>query len=232
MLSFFKHKKKFAILFFLVLLIDLAVKTNLPIYPYRYLSLPPVIILLILYYYYNRAPSEIRGYSWSMLSLFCFLIADVLIIDNSSIYILVATLIAYTLAKVFLIFRFSHQSDFNVTRLMFFSAVIFIYTALLVIFVYDELGNLFFPMIITFFTSLLLCQFAYLRKGVVDRKSYLLVFIGVVFYMISEGIMVVKTIKSDVPFQNFSIMFFYALGLYLIVNGIIIEKKVEPKSVF
>ncbi|MBU2950064.1 lysoplasmalogenase [Tamlana agarivorans] len=231
MLNILKNKKKFFIVFFIVLFIDTIVKINLPIWPYRYVSKPPVIGLLFLYYYYNNSASK-SNFSWTMIALLCFVVADFLIIDHENIYLLVISLVIYSVGKLFLCFRFSHRSDFRVRRLIPFSIVIFIFTVGLVRYIYEDLGNFFLPALISYFISLLLCQFAFLRKGVVDEKSYLFVFVGVLCYMLSEGIMVIKTFKTDVPYQDFSIMFFYATGLYLIVHGIITEKVIEPKSPF
>lgn len=227
MLNIIRDKKKFAILFFVVLFIDTAVKIYLPALPYRYISKPWVLGLLIAYYYFNNKASIKRNFSWTMLALFCFFAADFLIINHNHIYLLVSSLFIYSVAKLFLCFRFSHKSDFKVRRLIPFSIIIFVYTVGLVSYIYEDLGHFFLPTLISYFISLLLCQFAYLRKEIVDRKSYLSVFFGVICYMISEGIMVIKTFKTDVPYQDFSIMFFYATGVYLMVNGVIIEKRIE-----
>ncbi|MDO6760066.1 lysoplasmalogenase family protein [Tamlana sp. 2_MG-2023] len=232
MLNILKDKKFFFIVFYIVLFIDTIVKINLPIWPYRYISKPPVMGLLILYFYYNNTASKNSDYSWTMLALACFFVSDFLIIDHENIYLLVFSLFIYSVAKLFLCFRFSHRSDFKVRRLIPFSIVIFIYTVGLVSYMFDDLGHFFLPTIISYFISLLLCQFAYLRKGVVDEKSYLFVFVGVLCYMLSEGIMVIKTFKTNVPYQDFSIMFFYATGIYLIVHGIITEKITESKNPF
>ena len=225
LLDVIKNKKKFAILFFIIALIDVIVKhSNFPIWPYYYISQLHVLLFLILYYYCNRETQQ-RFFSWTMLSLFCFFIADLLIINSKSIYFLGTSIAFYTLAKLFLSFRFSHQYDFKISRLIPFSIIVFIYTVGLVLYVYDLVGIFFLPMIISYFTTLLLCQFAYLRKGVVDEKSYFFVFSGVIFYMISEGVTVLKIVEIDVPYQDYILMFFYAIGLYLIVHGILIEKK-------
>ncbi|OBQ55451.1 hypothetical protein JJL45_07870 [Tamlana sp. s12] len=227
MLNIIRDKKKFAILFFTVLIIDTAVKINLPAVPYRFFSKPWVLGLLIAYYYFNNEAAIKRNFSWTMLALVCFFLADFLIINHENMYLLMTSLFIYSVAKLFLCFRFSHKSDFQVRRLIPFSIAIFIYTVGLVSYIYEDLGNYFLPTLMSYFISLLLCQFAYLRKEVVDRKSYLSVFYGVICYMISEGIMVIKTFKTDVPYQDFSIMFFYATGVYLMVHGVIIEKRLE-----
>lgn len=231
MLAILKDKKKFAILFFVFLLIDTIVKTNCP-WPYRFISKPPTILLIVLYYYYNYTPSENRNFFWVMLALSCFFVADMLIINREHVGLLVSSFVVYTMAKVFLCFRFSHKSDFQVSRLIPFSIVIFIYTVVLILYIHDGLGSYFLFALISYFISLLLCQFAYLRKEVVDRKSYLFVLFGVLCYMVSEGITIINTFKTDLLFQDFLIMFFYATGIYLIVHGVITEKRMEPESYF
>ncbi|MBU2950065.1 lysoplasmalogenase [Tamlana agarivorans] len=229
-LKFLKDKRKFAVLFFVFLIIDTVVKSNYP-WPYRFVSKPPVILLIVFYYYYNYSASKTRNFTWVMLALACFFIADLLIINRENTTLLISSFVVYTLAKVFLCFRFSHKFDFKVSRLIPFSIVIFIYTVGLIVYIYEGLGNYFLFALISYFISLLLCQFAYLRKEAVDKKSYLYVLIGVLCYMVSEGFTIVNTFKTDLPYQDFCIMFFYATGIYLIVHGIIIEKRITPKYI-
>ncbi|OBQ55452.1 hypothetical protein JJL45_07865 [Tamlana sp. s12] len=231
MLTILKDKKKFALLFFVMLIIDTIVKTNFP-WPYRFISKTPTILLIVLYYYYNYSPAENRNFFWVMLALCSFFVADLLIINRENQMLLVSSFVVYTLAKIFLCFRFSHKSDFKVSRLIPFSIVIFVYTVVLILYIHDGLGSYFIFALISYFISLLLCQFAYLRKEVVDKKSYLFVLSGVLCYMVSEGITIINTFKTDVLFQDFSIMFFYATGVYLIIHGIITEKRIEPESYF
>lgn len=232
MLSLLKDKKKFAILFFAILVIDVLVKMNCPVVPYRYISKSPVLLLLILYYYFNHSQTRPIKHWFAMVSLFCFFIGDILIISHKNILFFSVSLLLFTLGKLFLSFRFSHTSDFKVSRLLPFSIVMFAYTVGLISFLYDGLKNFFLPIIISYFISLLLFQFAYLRKDIVDKASYQYVFFGVIIYMISEGVMVIKTFKTDLPLQEIIIMICYGLGLYMIVHGIVIEKKVAVSSPF
>ena len=84
------------------------------------------------------------------------------------------------------------------------------------------------PALLSFFISLLLIQFAFLRKDVVGRVSYLYVFFGVIFYMLSESMMAIKTFKMDLPMQDVLIMLFYGIAMYLIIFGIV---KVHKKRI-
>ncbi|WP_189360709.1 lysoplasmalogenase family protein [Algibacter mikhailovii] len=232
MLSLFKDKKKFALLFFSMLIIDILVKLNCPVFPYRYISKTPILLLLVAYYYFNNTQTRQAKYRWTMTSLICFFIGDVLIISHQNIIFFSVSLLMFTLGKLFLSFRFSHKSDFQVKRLISFSIIMFAFTVGLISFIYEGLKGFFLPVIISYFISLLLFQFVYLRKDVVDKRSYLFVFFGVIVYMISEAVMVIKTFKTDLPFQELIIMLFYGAGLYLIVHGMIIEKKVQEPNLF
>jgi hypothetical protein len=73
-------------------------------------------------------------------------------------------------------------------------------------------------------------QFAYLRKGVFNKRSYIYVFLGVLLYNFNESIIAIKTFKQDLPFQDFLIMMLYGTSVYFIILGIIKEK--EVKSIF
>lgn len=232
MLSFFKDKKKFALLFFTILIIDIVVKMNCPVFPYRYISKPPVLLLLILYYYINHSQTRRIKSWWTMASLFCFFIGDLLIISYKNIIFFSVSLLMFTLGKLFLTFRFSHKSVFSVNRLIPFSIVMFIYTLILISLLYEGLDHFFLPIIISYFISLFLFQLVYLRKDVVDKTSYMYVFFGVIVYMISESVMVIKTFRGDLQLQEVIIMLFYGTGLYLITHGIIIEKKVRVSIPF
>lgn len=225
MLHILKNEKKFSILFFVVLAIDIIVKINLNPFPYRYISKPPIILLLIFYYYFNTNEKRKKKKLWVILALSCFLIGDVLIINYTNIIFLGASLLFFTLGKVFLSLRLSHRSDFNIIRLIPFSIVIFSYTVFIVGFLYSSLKNFFAPALLSFFISLLLIQFAFLRKDVVGRVSYLYVFFGVVFYILNESMVAIETFKMDLPMQDVLIMLFYGTGVYLIILGIVKEHK-------
>ena len=230
MLDFFKNKNKFTLLFFCVLILDIIVKLNCPIFPYRYISKPPVLILLILFYYLNQSEIKTPSFNWTMIGLLNFLIADIVLVNLESIISLGISLFFVTIAKLFLCFRLSHKYDFKVRRLVPFAIIMFSYTLGLVSLVYSGLKSFFIPALLSFFISLLLFQFAFLRKGVVNNKSYWLVFYGVIVFMMSEGLMAIKTFRTDLPFQDGIIMFCYGTAMYLIVIGILTEKIIKTDN--
>ncbi|TGV02700.1 lysoplasmalogenase family protein [Flavivirga rizhaonensis] len=225
MLHIFKNERKISILFFIILTIDILVKLNLDPFPYRYISKPPLVLLLSLYYYYNNNEKRKRKKLWVILALCSFLLGDIFVINHTNIIFLSVSLLLFALAKVFLSLRLSHISDFNVIKLIPFSIILFVYTVFIVSFLFNSLGDFFAPALLSFFISLLLIQFAFLRRGVVNRVSYSYVFLGIIFYKFSEAMMAIKTFKMDLPMQDILIMLFYGISIYLIFFGIVKEHK-------
>ena len=230
MLYIFKKRKWFTLLFFTILSIDILVKLNLSSFPYRYFSKPLVLLLLIIYYYLNNNEKDNKKKKRVFLSLIVFLIGDLVIINHNNFIFLAISMVCFSLAKLFLSSRFSHKYDFNIMRLIPLSILMFTYTIFIVSMVYKNLGSFFAPAIICFFLSLLLFQFAVLRRGIVDRFSYLCVLIGVILFIFSESMMAIKTFNTALPYQDLLIMLLYGSALYLIVVGVVSEKKLEQEE--
>ena len=121
--------------------------------------------------------------------------------------------------------KFSNNRDFNLIRLLPFSFFSFLLMVLILMLVINKLGNFFIPVLLYFFVSLLMFLFAYLRKNDVNKMSYYLVFLGMFSFLISEIVMVLKTFYIHIPYNQTVIMLSYGVAQYLIVLGIINEKK-------
>ncbi len=227
--SIFKNTRYFTLLFFVILFIDIFVKLYCPV-QYRYISKPWVVSLLFIYFYINKKKKYRKKNLWVFLALISFFLGDLVIIKHTDIIFLSMSLLFFSIGKIFFCLKFSHKRDFNILRLVPFSIIMFTYTVFLISVLFKSLKAFFVPALFSFFLTLLMFQFAYLRKGVFSKKSYLYVFLGVLFYVFSESIMAIKTFKQDLPFQDFLIMMFYGTSLYFIVLGIVKEK--QTKSIF
>lgn len=227
----FLNHKKFALLYFIVLSIDIVVKLNLPIFPYRFMSKPWLTILMLGYFYYNSIGIKDKKHKFVIWALISFLLGDLFSIYNvNNLMLLILTIIFFTAAKLFLSIKFSHNKDFSISKLIPFTSIVFAYTVFLIWLLYDDLKEFFIPALFTFFISLLVLQFAFLRHVAFNKRSFVFVLIGVVFYVISEGIQAVVLFKSTFPMEEFLTMLFYGFGLYAIVFGIINEKERELKE--
>ncbi|SFZ92515.1 YhhN-like protein [Flaviramulus basaltis] len=223
----FTNHKQFALLYFSILLIDIFVKIQLPIFPYRYITKLWLLPLLMSYFYFNKIDNDKKKHRWLLFALSFFFIGDILVINHTNIISLSLSLLFFSVGKIFFCIKFSHKKDFNVSRLIPFTIIMFGYVIFIIGYLYKDLKAFLVPALFSFFLTLLMFQFAYLRKDVFNKKSYLYVFFGIILFIISEGIMAIKTFKTDIPYQDFLIMLFYGLSIYLIVFGVINEKKEE-----
>lgn len=221
-----KHNILFAVVFFIILSIDIYVKLNFNEVPYRIITKPLVMLTLILYYYFANKEPSVKKNRLVIIGLFLFLFGDIALIfyEHQTIYIL--GLVFFILGKVFYILRFSNQSDFKLVSLLPFFIICFIYMATIMFLVIDNLGNFFIPTLIYLFACLITILFAFLRKNEVNRISYILVLIGVFFTVICDSISLLQSFYSpDFPYHEILIMLFYGISQYFIVLGLIKEKK-------
>ncbi|WP_418602958.1 lysoplasmalogenase family protein [Hwangdonia sp.] len=227
----FTNHKRFALLYFLILFIDINVKLNYPPLPYRFISKPLILLLLLGYFYFNKVGVNYKKNLCVFVALVFFLFGDLLNIIHSNIVLLGLSLFFFSVAKIFLSIKFSHKRDFNVSKLVPFTTIMFVYTMFLIWFLYKDLGAFLVPALFSFFITLVMMQFAYLRQDVFNYKSYLYVFVGVVLYSMAEGMLAIRIFKFSLPLQDFLIMVFYGIAVYLIVLGVINEKEIEQEQV-
>lgn len=223
----FSNHMRFALLYFTMLIVDVLVKLNLPAFPFRLISKPILLLLLFGCFYFNRKGDNKKKHLWMFLALASFFIGDLLIINHANIIFLSASLFFFSIGKVFFCMKFSHKKDFKVSRLIPFTIILFCYVISLVGFIYKDLGAFLIPALTSFFVTLLMFQFSYLRKEVFNKKSYVNVLFGVFLYTFSEGLMAIKTFKFDIPFQDFTIITFYGAAMYFIVYGTVSETEEE-----
>ena len=77
------------------------------------------------------------------------------------------------------------------------------------------------PVMIYMIVILAMATSAFVRKGIVNKYSYNFVFIGAIFFMISDSILALNKFYEAIPLANILIMTTYALAQYLIVIGIL-----------
>jgi uncharacterized membrane protein YhhN len=86
------------------------------------------------------------------------------------------------------------------------------------------LGDMLIPVVIYMLVILTMATTAFLRRDKVNTVSFNLVFIGSIFFMLSDSILALDKFYKPIPFSNISIIITYAIAQYLIVLGIIKSK--------
>ncbi len=130
----------------------------------------------------------------------------------------------FVLGKLFYALRFSNQKDFKLYMLLPFLVISFGYMVFIMDLIYDKLGDFFIPVMVYLFACLIVALFAFLRKGEVNIKSYILVIIGIGFTILSDTISVLQEFyQSDIAYHKITIMLFYGISQYFIVLGVVRE---------
>ncbi len=228
MSKLFENRKYFTFVFGFILITDILVKLFLETFPYRYVSKPLIMISLIGFYVTNQKEDTKGGYNLMVIALFCFLIGDIFLIAYEINAFYIIGVVLFIVGKLFYVFRFSNQKDFKLLRLIPFFMICFVYMVGLMHFVMGNLGSFLIPILIYIFVSLMVVLFAFLRKNEVDVKSYVLVLTGVVVAIISDSITVLQSFYNpNFPYHKILIMLIYGISQYLIVIGIVEEKKIN-----
>jgi len=234
MSKLFKSILYFSIFYILIVLLDIFVKLNLETIPYRFITKPLVVLSLLIFYWINRKNNEVKSdFKIVIIALVCFLIGDLLLIEPKNSLFFGGGMLFFIVAKLFLAKKFTHYRDFKMRRLLLFLLGCFIYIITVTYFIYYNLKDLFVPVLIYFFASIMVLQFAFLRKDDVDSLSYKLVFCGMLLALVSDTITALKMFyMPDFPFEKVLIMLFYSISQYLIVVGLVKEVKKDQDALF
>lgn len=225
--SIFTNNIKFTIFFFVILFIDVYVKIYSNNLIDRFFSKPLVLSSLILYYYFNKKHQNKKLEQNVLLALLFFLLGDIMILNYLDSLFLTLSMLFFTVGKIFFCLKFKSKEDFEFSRLLPFSIIIYIFITFIISVVYKNLQAFLIPGLITLFISLLMLNLAYLRKDKFSKTSYLYVLFGCIIFVLVESFNAIYTFNKDLPFPNFLIVLFYGISVYLIVVGIVNEKRME-----
>ncbi|WAC03925.1 lysoplasmalogenase [Lacinutrix neustonica] len=199
--------------------------------PYRYLTKTLLITSLLIYFIINHNETSRKKVIMVVAALGCFIIGDLFLITMESKPLFIWGVFFFAIAKVLYSVRFSNHSDFKIYQLLPFLLFCFAYMCSVMLLVYDNLEDYFLPTLGYLFIVLIVAQFAYLRRNEVNKTSYWLVLIGIMFSMFSDSITLLKEFYSpNIAYHQITIMLFYGLSQYFIIVGIIQENNETIKT--
>ncbi|AUC81003.1 lysoplasmalogenase [Lacinutrix sp. Bg11-31] len=222
----FKNTFRFSILYIILYFLDALFKNNDALYSYRYISKILLGLSLLLFYLYNTYQKDFNKKRLVIAALSLFVIGNFFFItgDNGNILHFVIAALLFVIAKICYSVRFLNNEVFIINKLIPFLLFCFTYMSIIIFMVYSNLEGFFVPLLIYLFVSMLLMQFAYLRKREVNTISFWLVIIGVVSFMLADSINILKMFYNPlIAYNKITVMFFYCLAQYLIVLGILKE---------
>jgi uncharacterized membrane protein YhhN len=213
--------KKLALLLFILSVIGVFVFEFTQIPVIHFISKPLIVISLLIYYYAgtlreDRSPMFI-------LALIACLAGDVFLMSPEYF---VPGLVSFLVGHVLYIFAYrQHQNDDDVdslrgiqrARLAF--PIVLAGTGLVVV-LYPVLGNMQIPVMIYAAVITIMTLTALFRYGRTSSRSFWLVFMGAVLFMISDSVLAFNKFLEPIGHAGLYIMSTYMAAQFLIVEGI------------
>jgi uncharacterized membrane protein YhhN len=188
---------------------------------------PLIMAFLGIYYWASTANTEHRSSSVVVAILFS-LAGDVqLMLQKNNELFFVFGLAAFLIAHIFYIFSYrqhrfeSHPDELQgVQRIRLAFPVILAGTGLVFV-LYPVLGALKVPVVLYSIVIVVMVLNALFRYGRTGAKSYWMVFIGAVLFMISDSMIAIDKFLSPINEAEFLVMSTYIAAQFLIVEGLL-----------
>lgn len=214
-------EKQFSILYFVIVLIELITASAASLEQVHYIAKPAIVISLIFLFVKTSGHLSESIKRMTLLALVFSLLGDVLLMFVSqSAHFFTIGLVAFLVAHLMYILVFLKHRNKNKSTIGFI-ILLLAYASGLFYVLKDGLGDMLVPVIIYMLVILAMATSAFLRQGNVTKLSYNLVFIGAIFFMVSDSILALNKFYQPIPLSNIIIMVTYALAQNLIVLGIL-----------
>lgn len=214
-------EKKFAILFFLIVLFEIITGSTETLQNAHFIAKPAIVISLLFLFIKTSGALNKALKQLTIAALVFSLLGDILLMFIAeSPHFFTVGLVAFLLAHVMYILVFLKHRNKSKSMLGFL-AILLVYAAGLFYLLNTGLGDMLIPVIVYMIVILSMAVTAFLRQHTVNNLSYKLVFAGAIFFMISDSILALNKFYQPLPLSNISIMLTYALAQFLIVLGIL-----------
>ncbi|WP_427873136.1 lysoplasmalogenase [Flavobacterium sp. MMS24-S5] len=219
--SFFKIYAAFSVVYLIILLTG---------HERFDLFLKPILIPIIGFgaYFYRNFPTQ----NILLAALVLSWLGDVILLftDLGEIYFILG-LLCFLSAHIIYCILFNKQKRIrkkqNKPIFIFGSILIAVYLIGMVSVLMPHLGDLEIPVSIYASIISIMLLFAFNGFLVWEKPGNQLVFLGAIFFIISDSILAVNKFYAPIPKSSFFIMLTYLLAQYLIVVGIL---KLNPKK--
>jgi uncharacterized membrane protein YhhN len=190
----------------------------------------PLIMITLGGYYISSTDGENRNFS-VLVAIFFSCVGDILLmfVDRNELYFMLG-LGAFLIAHVFYIFAYRQHKDAShpdelqgVHRIRLAFPVILAGSGLVVI-LYPTLGALKIPVLLYAITIVIMVLNALFRFGRTQSASFWMVFIGAVFFMISDSLIAINRFVTPISSAHLLIMITYIAAQVLIVEGLLRHK--------
>lgn len=194
---------------------------------YRIITKPLILLSLLIYFGYSGKQLAKTTYYLTLVALAFSFFGDVFLLFDSisNIYFilgLISFLLAHVLYGLVFLKNWNQKPRWNIHII---TLVLISYGILLFLYIKAGLGAFTYPVTLYILGILFMAISALRRFQKVSEKSFLFVFIGAIFFMISDSILAIHMFKQEITWSSFLIMGTYALAQYLIVKGILSQNQ-------
>ncbi len=185
------------------------------------------LIMVTLGVYYLLSVGEDRSFV-VLLAIIFSLAGDVSLMFDSidAIYFIIG-LISFLISHVFYIVayrqhQYGEQSDSlqGIQKLRAAFPIVLAGTGLVVI-LYPTLGDLKFPVVVYALVLVVMALNGLFRLGRTNTISFWLVFVGAMFFMVSDSVLAINKFLNPLPYAGLLIMSTYISAQFLIIEGLI-----------
>jgi len=188
---------------------------------FRYFTKPSILITLLIFFVKNSSGLTKKINKYMLLAIIFSLMGDVfLLFDKIDSLFFIGGLASFLMAHIFYVLVFAKNRNKDRKRIVFLIFTL-VYGVILFCVIQKSLKALFVPVLIYMIIILIMSNMAYLRKGVVPQLSYSLVFIGSLFFMLSDSLLAINMFYTTLFMGNILIMSTYAIAQFLIVYGVL-----------
>ncbi|WP_053971714.1 lysoplasmalogenase [Mangrovimonas sp. ST2L15] len=216
--------KGFIAFFCLLLALELICSHFASLQPYRIITKPLLVLSLIIFFLLRAKHLDGISKSLTLLALICSLTGDILLlfVEHTSSFFL-AGLVAFLLAHILYISTFlKRRNPYKKPYLLY--ALLASYAILIFLLLKNHLGDFMVPVAIYMGVILVMAVTSFLRIKQVSASSFLLVFLGAIFFLISDSILAINKFYTPLAMSHLSIMFTYATAQLFIVLGLIKQR--------
>lgn len=228
----FKNHSVFTIVFFVIFILNLVSQSSF--FPGMNLFVKPLIALSLGVYLYSKVNMK-AGFNRLVLAGLIFsLFGDCfLLFAGSDVYFFLYGLVSFLLAHI--VYSMAFVRDFKnkpdaskyYGHLMLFCMGVFSMSYYTMI--RDYLNDFRIPVMAYMFVISVMAILAGYRYKRVNLLSFRLIYLGAIFFVISDSALAFNKFVQPYSFAGFLIMSTYMIAQYLITMGAI-ERKVEPQS--
>ena len=181
-----------------------------------------IIPFLIIFYVLNIKKRFKKSNYIMLIALVFSCFGDIaMFISKKNEIFFIFGLLSFLLTHIFYIFVFFDvPKKYSIIKNKIYLIIpFFVYEILLLIYLYNSLGEMKIPAIVYSITILLMTAVALNRYKNVSNISFKLIFIGAIIFVISDTFIAINVFKTEFRFAEELIMLTYVIAQFLIILG-------------